>query len=223
MSQQNIRIAQSCASDARLAVRELHAGVRQADTELVIFFCSSAYDLDALAEEMSLLFAGTQLVGCTTAGEIGPGGYLQHSLAGASFPAGSCTAVSGILEYLNQFEIAVGHDFAQALLQRLESKVPKVDAGNSFALLMIDGMSVREEPVAHALQYALGKITLFGGSAGDDQKFSKTYVFSDGRFHSDSAVLLLVNTALSATTRAGCSVMSGCSPTSAKSRRTNPS
>jgi hypothetical protein len=196
MDNQRIRTAQSLAKDAQQAVREFHAAVVQADMELVLFFCSSEYDLDVLAAEMSRLFAGVQVVGCTTAGEIGPAGYLQHSLAGASFPAGSCTAVSGLLEHLSRFEIATGHDFAQALLQRLESKVPKVDAENSFALLMIDGMSVREEPVAHALQYALGKLTLFGGSAGDDQKFSKTYVFSDGRFHSDSAVLLLANTAL---------------------------
>jgi len=57
-------------------------------------------------------------------------------------------------------------------------------------------MSGREERVAHALQYALGKITLFGGSAGDDQKFAKTYVYSNGCFHTDSAALVLVNTAL---------------------------
>ena len=50
--------------------------------------------------------------------------------------------------------------------------------------------------MAHALQYALGKITLFGGSAGDDQKFAKTSVFHEGRFHSDSAVLVLISTSL---------------------------
>jgi len=42
----------------------------------------------------------------------------------------------------------------------------------------LDGLSLREEPVAHALQYALGKIPLFGGSAGDDQKFEKTCILA---------------------------------------------
>ncbi len=37
---------------------------------------------------------------------------------------------------------------------------------------------------------------LFGGSAGDDMKFAKTYVYSDGHFHSDSAVLILISTSL---------------------------
>ena len=196
MSVQNIRMAQSCATEARQAVEEFHAAVVQPNMELVIFFCSSEYDLDVLAAEMNRLFAGIQVVGCTTAGEIGPAGYHQHSLSGASFSTGSCVAVSGLLDRLSQFDIARGHDFAQTLLQRLESKAPDPGPDKSFALLLIDGLSIREEPVAHALQYALGKITLFGGSAGDDMKFVKTCVYSDGRFRSDSAALILISTSL---------------------------
>jgi hypothetical protein len=194
MSDQHIRIAQSRATEAHHAVQEFHAAVSQPGMELVVFFCSSEYDLDVLAAEMRRLFAGVQVVGCTTAGEIGPAGYCQHSLSGASFPAGSFVATCGLLDQLGQFDISKGHDFAQALLQRLESKAPNSSPDNSFALLLIDGMSVREEPVTHALQYALGKLTLFGGSAGDDLKFEKTFVYSDGRFHSDSAVLILIST-----------------------------
>jgi len=182
--------------EAHQAVEEFPGAVAQPNMELVVFFCSSEYDLDVLAAEMNRLFAGIQVVGCTTAGEIGPAGYHQHSLSGASFPAGSCVAVSGLLDRLSQFDIARGHDFAQTLLQRLESKVPEVIPDNSFAFMLIDGLSIREEPVAHALQYALGKIPLIGGSAGDDQKFEKTFIYSDGRFHSDSAILILINTTL---------------------------
>lgn len=196
MRAQSIRIAQSYSTEARQAVQEFHEAVAQPNMELVVFFCSSEYDLDVLATEMSRLFAGIQVVGCTTAGEIGPAGYRQHSLSGASFPADSSVVVSGLLDRLSQFDIGRGDDFAQALLQRLESKAPDANPDNSFALLLIDGMSVREEPVAHALQHALGKITLFGGSAGDDLKFARTYVYSDGRFHSDSAALILINTSL---------------------------
>src|SRR5450830_41851 len=196
MSDQHIRRAQSCAIEARQAVHEFHAAVSQPDMELVVFFCSSEYDLDVLATEMTRLFAGVQVVGCTTAGEIGPAGYRQHSLSGVSFSVESCVAVSGQLDRLSQFDIVRGHDFVQDLLQRLESKAPDANADNSFALLLIDGLSMREEPVAHALQYALGEIALFGGSAGDELQFIKTFVYSDGFFRSDSAALILVRTAL---------------------------
>ncbi|MFZ3044909.1 MAG: nitric oxide-sensing protein NosP [Desulfatirhabdiaceae bacterium] len=196
MSIQKIRLAQSCAPAARQAAEEFHAAVSQPDMELVLFFCSSEYDLNVLAEEINSLFAGIQVVGCTTAGEIGPSGYHTHSLSGVSFTTGSCVAVNGLLDRLSQFDITRGHDFAQTLLQRLESRSPGASPDNCFAFMLIDALSMREEPVAHALQYALGQIPLFGGSAGDDLKFVKTCVYADGRFHSDSAVLILINTSL---------------------------
>jgi len=196
MSIRKIRTAQSCATEARRAVEEFHAEVAQPSTELVVFFCSSEYDLEALAAEMNRLFAGVRVVGCTTAGEIGTTGYRSHSLSGASFPAGGFVAVSGVLDCLSGFGIARGHDFAQTLLQQLEGRAPQAGPDNSFGFMLIDGLSVREEPVANALHYALGKMPMFGGSAGDDLKFAGTHVFGDGRFHTDSVVLTLINTAL---------------------------
>ena len=191
-----IRIAQSCASEPRQAVAELHAGMAQEEMALVVFFCSSSYDRETLAEEMNRQFPGVQVVGCTTAGEIGPLGYREGSLVGASFPAATCTAVSGHLGHLQQFEIKQGLVLAQALLGQLESAAPTVGTDNTFAFLLIDGLSQREEPVAHALQNALGDISLFGGSAGDDLHLERTWVFHDGAFHGDSAVLLLITTEL---------------------------
>lgn len=193
---QQIRTSQSCAADAREAVREFHAAVAHADMVLVVFFCSVEYDLEALADEMRRLFGETPVVGCTTAGEIGPSGYRGNSLAGASLPAGACSAVTGLLDGLQHFEMAHGQVFAHSLLQRLETLAPDATSRNSFAFLLIDGLSVREEPVTRSLQNALGRIPLFGGSAGDALKFSSTQVFHGGRFHDDSAVLILASTML---------------------------
>ncbi|WP_276314004.1 nitric oxide-sensing protein NosP [Billgrantia antri] len=189
-----IRSMQTRAEDARTAVREFHQELLQPDTELVLFFCSSHYDLAALADEMNRLFGDIPVVGCTTAGEIGPLGYLDHTLAGVSFPAGSCTAVTGRLEALQQFSIARGQAFTDALLQSLDARATKPSGANSFGFLLVDGLSVREEQVARTLQTAMGDIVLVGGSAGDDLCFAQTWVFHDGAFHQDSAVLTLLNT-----------------------------
>ena len=185
---------QSCAEDARDAAREFYQGVIQPDTELVIFFCSSHYDLTALADEMGVLFGDIPVVGCTTAGEIGPMGYRNHTLTGVSFPAGSCTAVTGRLDSLQEFSIGRGQAFSQSLLESLEARATRPSGGNSFGFLLIDGLSVREEQVARTLQTALGDIVLVGGSAGDDLCFSQTQVFHGGDFHSDSAVLTVLKT-----------------------------
>lgn len=192
----SIRSMQTGAADPRAAAREFYEGVVQEDLELAVFFCSSDYDLDVLADEMNRLFGKIPVVGCTTAGEIGPLGYRDSSLCGVSFPAGTCTAVTGRLDDLREFSMGRGQAFARSLVQGLETRAPVADDGNSFGFLMIDGLSIREEPVTRAFQTALGSLPLFGGSAGDDLKFQQTAVFHDGAFHSDSAVLVVMTTTL---------------------------
>ncbi|MDW6005213.1 nitric oxide-sensing protein NosP [Vibrio mangrovi] len=186
----------SCATDAEAAVAELSAQIAQPQIALVVFFCSSHYDLQKLAVAINQHLPGITVVGCTTAGEIGPSGYLEHSISGMSFSAACCTAVVGHLDNLQSFEISRGRNFAQDLLRQLESSESYVDTNRSFGLLLIDGLSVREEPVTHALQDGLGTIQMIGGSAGDDLKLEQTWVFVDGKFHTDSAALILINTTL---------------------------
>ncbi|MFA6504945.1 MAG: FIST N-terminal domain-containing protein [Treponemataceae bacterium] len=191
-----IRRGQSSAPDPSTAVRELHEAIAQKDTALAIFFCSSEYDLNALSDEMNRQFAGVSIVGCTTAGEIGPAGYQDHGISGMSFPASTCTALIAPLSDLEHFSMNDGQEVSHALLQKLETYAPNAGPTNSFAFLLIDGLSGREEQAARALQNGIGPIRLFGGSAGDDGKYVRTYVFYDGAFHTNSAVLILINTIL---------------------------
>lgn len=193
---QEIRISQSCATDPRRAVQEFYDGVQQPDMGLVVFFCSSDFDLDVVAAEMARCFAGIPVVGCTTAGQFGPLGYHDAGVSGASFPASACKVATGHLDRLQTFDVVRGQEFAQSLLQQLESQAVCPDASNTFGFLLIDGLSVREEPVVRVMQHALGGIPLFGGSAGDGLKFGATHVHHGSGFHADSAVLVLVSTTL---------------------------
>jgi hypothetical protein len=188
--------AQSCATDTRAAVAEFHAAVARDNPELVIFFCSKAYDLDVLAAEMRRLFAGVEVVGCTTAGEIGPAGYRDHSLTGASFPAGTFTAVTARVADVHSFKMDDARALTQPLLQRLETRASGANSHNTFALLLVDGLSLREEAVTRELQHALGNIALFGGSAGDGLDFGSTQIYYEGHFRVNGAVLIVATTTL---------------------------
>ena len=161
----------------------------------MLFFCSSRYDREALAAEMAAAFAGVPVVGCTTAGEIGPAGCREHSLAGVSFAASVCTPAIGRLEGLGAFRSADGVAVAQDLRRRLGDLVGGGEP-NLFAFLLVDGLFGHEEQVAHALQEGLGDIPLVGGSAGDSLDFEGTYIYCDGRFSRDAAVLVLAATPL---------------------------
>src|SRR5665647_433943 len=192
MSQQSsIRIAHSLKEDPSEAIREFYAGVAQPDMAFVIFFCSNTYDRKLLASEMAAAFDGVQVIGCTTAGEIGPVGYCAHSLVGASFSAADSIAVAAHIDDLKQFDSAAGHTIMQRLLLDFEMQSPEANSTNTFAFLLIDGLSVREELVSRVLQSELGHIPLLGGSAADGLNFKKTYIYSEGRFHENSAVILL--------------------------------
>lgn len=195
-AQRKIRNAHTKAVDARQAAREFYQQVNQPGMELVVFFCSSQYDLDALSDEINRLFAGVKVVGCTTAGEIGALDYCDHSLVGSSFPSSCFSVVTGLLDRLQDYDLARGQEFAGRLLRSLEVREPGRGAQGSFAFMMIDGLSIREEPVVRTFQNVLGRIPLVGGSAGDDLAFAHTWVFADGAFHSDSAVLVLATTTL---------------------------
>jgi len=183
----------SCATDGRKAVAELHAALSQPDLALVVFFCSPEYDLDAVADEIRSRFAGVAVVGCTTAGEIGPAGCRQHSLVGASFSQAEFSVVAGGLEHLQEFQAAWAATLTEDLVEGLKRTAP-VTPDASFAMLLIDGTSVREEAVTYALQQQLGAIPLVGGSAGDGLRFEKAFVYFDGAFHRDAAALVIVTT-----------------------------
>ncbi len=187
----SLRTGQSLNSDPVLAVRELHRAIAQPEMALVIFFCSSYFDLGLVAAEFNALFPATPVIGCTTAGEFGPAGYCEGSLVGVSFAAGSSSVLVQHIAGLTSIDEAAVREQVWVMRQQLAEQ-----AGNHFALLLIDGLCGREESIAHACQAVLGNMPLVGGSAGDDQRFIATRVFVDGAFHDDSAVLAVLTTEL---------------------------
>lgn len=192
-----IRQAHSLATDSLIAVREIAESLCQENTELVLLFCSHQYPADELAAAIKSQFQDINVVGCTSAGEIGPRGYVEGSLCGISFSRDYFHAQAGILSHLNAFEPSFGHD----LVRELADKLPPPDIAppcqnRRFAIQLIDGSSKREEIVTRSLQSALGKSPIIGGSAGANIEDGVPLVYFDGAFHEDAAVVILVSTSL---------------------------
>ncbi|EWY38066.1 hypothetical protein N825_15655 [Skermanella stibiiresistens SB22] len=194
--QSRLRRGMSHALDPRQAAAELYDAIAQPDTAFILVFCSPQYDLPALGRALADLFGDTLTLGCTTAGEITPVGYMTGSITGVSFPRSDFSAVAERIDDLEGFEIADAHALVRNLAARRDEALGDDEdvSGKSFALLLIDGLSVREELVVSSLYSALGDIPLFGGSAGDDLKFEQTWILHDGEFRSNAAVLVLVDT-----------------------------
>jgi hypothetical protein len=179
-----------------LAAAEFHAAVAQPrGAGLVVFFCSSSHDLDVLAAEFNRLFEGTLVIGCTTAGEIGHDGYAEGAITGFSLPASECCVASELIHGLSTFHISQGHDAAQAVIETLaERSGASVDPETTFAMLLSDGISTNQEVLIASLQGHMANIPLLGGSAGDDMQLRQTFIYHDGKFHADAALLTLIRT-----------------------------
>lgn len=192
---QAFRIVQSCLPDVKEAVQALYEGVQMPDLAQVLIFCSCAYDLDALEVEIRDRFAGIPVLGCTSAGSLGPAAYGEKpSLVAIGFSMGACRVSMAYAHDLAGFEAPQAQALVEQLHMGLERQPRLSGKTHAFAYQMIDGLSVREEVATRLLQGALGTIPLVGGSAGDDLHFERAQVFCNGQFRSDMVGIILVET-----------------------------
>jgi hypothetical protein len=180
--------------DPVIAARELFESLRQPNIELVVFHCAPDYDLEALGAELREHFSGVRLIGCTTAGEITPIGYVRGALTGVSIAGASFKVVTEAFEGLADTPATAVSERTARAVARLTERGEQPTRQNTFAFLLIDGLCMREELFVSAVYRGLSNLTVFGGSAGDGTRFQQTHVFADGAFRQDCAVLALIQT-----------------------------
>ncbi|WP_295874522.1 nitric oxide-sensing protein NosP [uncultured Zhongshania sp.] len=181
-------------SNAIKAAQELYQSLAMARPACVVFFCCVDYDREELGDTLAELFGEIPVLGCTTAGEISPMGLAPGSITGFCLSADHFVVETTLLQNLATFSERGAYDTVKEMMQRLESRTIAPMAYNSFALSLLDGMSIREELVLSALNEALSGIPLVGGSAGDNLHFRDTHVYYDKQFFSNAAAIILVNT-----------------------------
>jgi hypothetical protein len=182
--------------DPAQAVRALLRQIDQPAMALVIFFASPSYDRARLAEAIHAEMPGVEVVGCTTAGEITSEGYRENTLAGVSFGRADYRASVRLVLDLDRFRIEAGSMMVQELLGDLGigPLTARSFPHQVFGMLLIDGLSRQEEVIVSAISRFLDPVPLFGGSAGDGLDFGKTWVYAKGAFHTNAAVLALIET-----------------------------
>ena len=179
--------------DVETAAQQLYSDLVRQPLSLVLFFCASQYDLEALSKALRERFGDIRLVGCTTAGEIGPDGYTSTSITAIGFSAEHFSIEAALFNQLTDFSFSDAQSLVHGILDGCSANQVAPLKGHSFALALLDGLSVREEQLLNVLNAHLGSIPLLGGSAGDDLYFRDTHVYFEGQFHSDAAILMVVN------------------------------
>jgi hypothetical protein len=180
--------ASTRARDERAAVLELRETLAASEPRNIIFYCSVEYDLQRLGALMSETFSGT-LVGCTSAGQLGPQGFQRGGISAVAIDARAIDLQSFLMSPLSECEAE-----AAKVAHQVAPLRAAVSHGQAFGLLLVDGTSKREEVLAASLYHALEDLPIVGGSAGDNLAFEKSYVFHAGKFHQQAALFVLART-----------------------------
>jgi len=183
-----IMVGHSREQDTTLALRETVAQIKQPDIAFIMLFCSVNHDLDALSRGLTDAFPGIPVIGCTTAGEIGPLGHTSGGMVAASFPSAEFTLSSAVF---TDAQARDGHSM-RAIVADAKSRMGTLP--RRFAILFVDGLSGMEEIISQACQSEFGEIPVLGGSSGDDERYSATYVLHEGSFRLGQTAIAAIST-----------------------------
>ena len=178
----------------RDVANEILANVKCDEIELLLFHTSTLFDLDTVAKEISARFPHVNIVGCTSAGEFNKNGYGTEKLLAVAFLKNEFSIATALVPNLGEVNFDEAHDIASGLRRALQGRERRYDTEQHFVISVLDGLTRHEEHFLETFATAFGNIPHLGGSAGDDLKLEATYVFYNGDFHRDAAVLLLVGT-----------------------------
>jgi hypothetical protein len=186
----NIKSAFSTKFLEEEAVEEIKSQLNISNIKLVIFFSSNAYAQDKLSRLMKEAFEDCVVVGCSTAGEIVSGKVMKDSVVAMAINSNIIADVK--LEVIKNMNESLDLEDAFSSFEKYYGQgLYTMDTEKFVGVSLIDGISMKEEKIMDLIGDRTN-IFFVGGSAGDDHKFLKTYVFAEGIAYRDSAVLLIL-------------------------------
>jgi hypothetical protein len=159
--------------------------------KMVVFFASSKQDMKAASEALQERFPGTEILGCSTAGEIVSGSMPTGSIVAMSIPDRyvESVATAYVADPANPREVAAACASLEASLNR---SLRDLDHAAFVGVVLVDGLSGAEEKLMDKLG-DLTDIPFVGGSAADDLAFTRTLLSLNGATHSRGAILAVLH------------------------------
>ncbi len=184
--------AHSSNKDSVAAARELAAQLAAASPRVVVFFHSPEHDGAALARELERQLPQAQVVGCSSCGEFTDCAYGDGAAAALGLsPEKALRAASTLVSLEGDVHAAVaeagGHLEAQ-----LGASLRTLDPRRFVGLVLVDGVSSKEEQVNEALGNLAPQLSFVGGSAGDYFKLVRTWVHGAGQSSAHGLALVVL-------------------------------
>ncbi|HEY3277468.1 MAG TPA: FIST N-terminal domain-containing protein [Syntrophorhabdaceae bacterium] len=169
---------------------DIKAQIGQFNPTFIVFFASSSYDPGEISEAMKVAFGDIPMIGSSTAGEIGAGKMLQNSIVAMFFDGATISDMT-----LEVVEDVRSEDAIPKVFARFENHfalpMAAMDIEKYVGIILVDGLTGAEERLMERIG-DLTDVIFIGGSAGDDLKFTKTFVYANGKAYDNGAVLALL-------------------------------
>ena len=181
-------------SDPQKAINELTKQILQDRNELMMFFVSPNYYLQTIEQSLNHI-PSQNIVGVTTAGEIVNDGLVMNSITGFSLKSDLLAFHIYDIDDLEKFSIKDTLRVSREIVHKLKFNT-YLNSKKMFGILLIDGLSTKEEQITSILYNVFNNIPIVGGSAGDNLKFIKTHVYLNYLFKSNRAAFIIVESEL---------------------------
>ena len=190
-----IKVVASSLPVTRDAVAAMQSELRGEIYQHIIAFFSIEHDPALLISEFRTAFPDTPVSGCSTAGEVGPLGMMQGGIVLIAFPETGFRVLSEVITGIDAAGVEQASEIARRLKMQMISGASRSLKDHVFALMLVDGLSNKEEALTAAVHWSLDDIELIGGSAGDGLAFRRTALIHRHRHISRGAILFLIESA----------------------------
>lgn len=137
------------------------------DPAMLLVFASYQVPTAELARALAARFPRTQVVGCTSSGEIGPDGVVEGSVAALAFYAPAVKAGVGIARELRGQSLTASRDAVTAAAAAIGRTPTALDPRRHVAITLFDGRSSLAEGFCLATAASAPQIQFVGGACSD--------------------------------------------------------
>jgi hypothetical protein len=164
------------------AIEAARAAVTGTQPKLLMVFAAITHDPALVQEGIREVVGDTPVIGCTTHGEIGPGGPADGSIVVAAIGGTGFSVATSVAEQVSGRQREAGAEVARCAAAVAERK-------HRVLVLLTDGLTRDQESVLRGCYSVLGAgVPLFGGAAADGWRMTGTYLMADGKVLTDAIV-----------------------------------
>ncbi|MFK7852561.1 MAG: FIST N-terminal domain-containing protein [Granulosicoccus sp.] len=158
----------------------------------IIWFSATRHRASDITSLLAGMAPELEFCGCSTSGEVTPGGMQDHGFIAILLPRRWFSAQTLFMDNVSTLGMeSIAKLTSDARTSFLASLEDEPDKSSLFAVNLIDGLSKSEETVTVAIDRGLDGIPLIGGSAGDDFNFQNTWQICNGRLSKCASILTL--------------------------------